>query len=90
MLPPTFKSFDGTPTHCWAALPASGVPSANIILVHGFGTHSDSIHFQFLRDHLTGRSIAVYSFDLRGFERSGGRRAFVHDWQDFRGAVTVE
>ena len=84
MLPPTFESFDGTSIHCWAALPSEGVPSAKIILVHGFGTHSDSIHFQFLRDHLTGRGVAVYSFDLRGFGRSGGRRAFIHDWQDFR------
>ena len=84
MLPPTFHSFDGTPIYCWAAPPVSGLPSAKFVIVHGFGTHSESLHFCFLRDHLTGRGFAVYGFDLRGFGRSGGRRAYVHRWQDFR------
>jgi alpha-beta hydrolase superfamily lysophospholipase len=84
MLPPTLDSFDGTLIHCWAALPLSGPPSAKIILVHGFGTHSDSLHFRYLREHLTGAGFAVYGFDLRGFGLSGGRRAYIHHWRDFR------
>ena len=84
MLPPAFNSFDGTPIHSWAALPALVPPSAKIVLVHGFGTHSDSLHFRYLRDHLTGEGFAVYGYDLRGFGRSGGRRAYVHRWRDFR------
>jgi alpha-beta hydrolase superfamily lysophospholipase len=79
-----FDSSDGTAIHCWAALPASSPPRAKIILVHGFGTHSDSLHFRYLRDHLTGGGFAVYGFDLRGFGRSGGRRAYIHRWQKFR------
>ena len=79
----TYRSFDGTPIHAWSVLPTSAAPRAKVILVHGFGTHSESIHFQFLRDHLTRAGVAVYGLDLRGFGRSGGRRAFVHDWQDF-------
>src|ERR1700740_459050 len=39
--------------------------------------------FRYLRAHLTGSGFAVYGFDLRGFGRSGGRRAYVHRWQDF-------
>jgi alpha-beta hydrolase superfamily lysophospholipase len=84
MLQSFFDSFDGTQIHCWAALPASVPPSAKIVLVHGFGTHSDSLHFRYLREHLTGGGFAVYGFDLRGFGRSGGRRAYVRRWQDFR------
>jgi alpha-beta hydrolase superfamily lysophospholipase len=79
-----FDSFDGTQIHCWTALPASVPPSAKIVLVHGFGTHSDSLHFRYLRDHLTGEGFAVYGFDLRGFGRSGGRRAYINRWEDFR------
>lgn len=84
MLPSNVRSFDGLQIHCWAALPASVPPNAKIILVHGFGTHSDSVHFGYLREPLTGASFAVYGFDLRGFGRSGGRRAYVHRWQDFQ------
>jgi len=84
MLVRHFTAFDGTPIHCWAALPASVPPSAKIVLVHGFGTHGDSLHFHYLRDHLTGSNFAVYSFDLRGFGRSGGRRAYIAHWRHFR------
>jgi len=84
MLQSFFDSSDGTRIHCWAALPVSVPPSAKIILVHGFGTHSDSLHFRYLRDHLTGKGFAVYGFDLRGFGRSRGRRAYINHWRDFR------
>jgi alpha-beta hydrolase superfamily lysophospholipase len=84
MLPRTFDSFDATQIHCWAALPASVQPSAKIVLVHGFGTHSDSLHFRYLREHLTGEGFAVYGLDLRGFGRSEGRRAFIHHWRNYR------
>jgi alpha-beta hydrolase superfamily lysophospholipase len=65
-------------------MPPSIQPTAKILLVHGFGTHSESLHFRYLRDYLTGRGFAVYGFDLRGHGQSGGRRAFVNDWRDFR------
>ena len=54
------------------------------MLVHGLGTHSQSLHFGYLRDHLTSQSFAVYGFDLRGYGRSEGRRAYVKHWVDFR------
>jgi alpha-beta hydrolase superfamily lysophospholipase len=89
MLPLNFDSSDGTPIHGWAVLPAGDRVRAKVILVHGFGTHSDSLHFRFLRDHLTARGIAVCGCDLRGFGRSGGRRASVRQWQDFRGDLAL-
>jgi acylglycerol lipase len=79
-----FRSFDNTLIHCWSVVPDSGPPNAKIILVHGFGTHSEALHFLYLRDYLIGKRFAVYGLDLRGFGRSGGRRAYVRRWQDFR------
>ena len=84
MLPSTFASFDGTPIRCWVAMPSSAQPTAKILLVHGLGTHSESLHFRYLRDALTRKGFAVYGFDLRGYGQSGGRRAFVNHWRDFR------
>jgi alpha-beta hydrolase superfamily lysophospholipase len=84
MLPPTFDSFDGTTIRCWAATTSSPRRSAKILLVHGLGTHSECLHFRYLRDYLTGMGFAVYGFDLRGYGQSGGRRAYINDWRDFR------
>jgi alpha-beta hydrolase superfamily lysophospholipase len=84
MLPHRFQSFDGTSIHWWSALPSSVKPSAKVLLVHGLGTHSDSLHFRNLRKYLNDRGLAVYGFDLRGYGKSGGRRAFVNHWRDFR------
>lgn len=84
MLSHTFKSFDGTTIRCWTAMPSSARPAAKILLVHGLGTHSACLHFRYLRDYLTGMGFAVYGFDLRGYGQSGGRRAFVNEWRDFR------
>jgi len=65
-------------------MPSFARPAAKILLVHGLGTHSKCLHFRYLRDALTGMGFAAYGFDLRGYGKSGGRRAFVHDWRDFR------
>ena len=65
-------------------MPSSAQPTAKILLVHGLGTHSESLHFRYLRDALTRKGFAVYGFDLRGYGHSGGRRAFVTHWRDFR------
>src|ERR1039458_10201273 len=61
MLPPTFVSFDGTPIRCWPPAPSPVQPVAKILLVHGLGTHGDSLHFRYLREHLTGKGFAVYA-----------------------------
>jgi alpha-beta hydrolase superfamily lysophospholipase len=84
MLPPTFDSFDGTTICCWSVMPSSGRATAKILLVHGLGTHSKCLHFRYLRDALSGMGFAAYGFDLRGYGKSGGRRAFVNEWRDFR------
>lgn len=89
MLAPAFISSDGTKLDCWAAAPPSGAPVAKIILMHGLGTHSRSLHFGYLRDHLTSRGCAVYGFDLRGYGRSEGRRAYINRWRDFREDVRL-
>ena len=89
MLAPAFDSFDGTKIRCWAAVPCSARATAKILLVHGLGTHSQSLHFRYLSDYLTGMGFAVYGFDLRGYGQSGGRRAFVNHWRDFREDLRV-
>ncbi len=89
MFPPAFGSFDGTRIRCWAAMPSSVRPTAKILLVHGLGTHSESLHFCYLRDYLTGVGFAVYGFDLRGYGQSSGRRAFVSSWRDYREDLRV-
>jgi hypothetical protein len=52
MLLPAFDSFGGTTIHCWSAMPSSAEPAAKILLVHGLGTHNQSLHFRYLRDYL--------------------------------------
>src|SRR5688572_28185275 len=84
MFPTTFTSFDGTPIRCWAAAPSSLPAAAKVLLVHGLGAHSESLNLRYLRDHLLAEGFAVYGFDLRGYGRSGGRRAYVDRWEDFR------
>ncbi|MEM7339234.1 MAG: lysophospholipase [Actinomycetota bacterium] len=61
--------------------PASGDPSAAVLLVHGIGEHSGRY------DHV-GRALAlagmdVLGFDNRGHGQSGGRRGHVEAFSEF-------
>ena len=77
----TVAARDGTPllTRTW---PAPGEPWGTILVVHGMGGDHSGRH-----DATGGRfaaaGLAATSFDHRGFGASGGRRAYVDEWDDF-------
>ncbi|MGH7579122.1 MAG: lysophospholipase [Gemmatimonadales bacterium] len=60
----------------------AGPVRAVLINLHGLGDHSGL--YPTLVDHFTARGIAVYAYDLRGNGRSGGRRAYVERWEQYR------
>ena len=75
----TVAARDGTPllTRRW---PTAGDPWGTILVVHGLGEHSGR------HDATGGRfaaaGLVATSFDHRGFGASGGRRAYVDEWDD--------
>ena len=75
----TVAARDGTPllTRWW---PTSGDPWGTILVVHGLGEHSGR------HDATGGRfaaaGLVATSYDHRGFGASGGRRAYVDEWDD--------
>ena len=76
----TVAARDGTPllTRVW---PTAGDPWGTILVVHGLGEHSGR------HDATGGRfaaaGLVATSFDHRGFGASGGRRAYVDQWDDY-------
>lgn len=71
---------DGTEilTRQW---PPVGEPRSAIVIVHGLGEHSG--RYVHVGDALVRRGHHVRASDLRGFGRSGGRRAWVRRWGDY-------
>ncbi len=75
----TVAARDGTPllTRWW---PTAGDPWGTILVVHGLGEHSGR------HDATGGRfaaaGLVATSYDHRGFGASGGRRAYVAEWDD--------
>ena len=63
--------------------PAS-TPRARVVLVHGIGDQVDGVPYLTAAAALTARGFAVRRLELRGHGQSGGRRAYVHAWSDFR------
>ena len=59
-----------------------GPARAVVINVHGLGDHSGL--YPTLVAHFRGRGIAVHAMDLRGNGRSGGQRAYVERWEEYR------
>ena len=59
-------------TYLW---PATGRPRAHLLLVHGIAEHAG--RYPHVGAQLAAAGIAVHASDLRGFGRSGGRRAYV-------------
>ena len=85
----TDGSFTGTDNHAlyrqsW--LP-EGETRACLALVHGIGEHSS--RYPALVEHLTGRGIAVHSFDLRGHGRSRGKRGHIRSWDEYREDIRI-
>jgi len=71
-------SKDGLALFAQGWLP-EGEPTASILITHGYGEHSG--RYAALAGHLTAQGHAVHTFDLRGFGRSEGRRAFVSSFE---------
>lgn len=70
-------SFDGTPLKCLIRETGS---NKWLIVTHGLGEHSGRHEF-LLKLFSQNFNIAIY--DLRGHGRSGGKRAFVEDFEFF-------
>jgi alpha-beta hydrolase superfamily lysophospholipase len=56
---------------------------AVLVNIHGMGDHSGL--YPTLVEHFQSRGITVHAMDLRGNGRSGGQRAYVERWEEFRG-----
>lgn len=62
-------------------------PRARVVLVHGIGDQVDGVPYATAAAGLTARGFSVRRLELRGHGRSGGRRAYVDSWADFRDDV---
>jgi len=60
---------------------------AAVVIVHGVGEHSG--RYEEFAHFLTSHHCAVYTFDLRGYGRSGGQRGFINAFTDFTADVTL-
>ncbi|MEX1208679.1 MAG: lysophospholipase [Acidimicrobiia bacterium] len=65
-------------TRHWAAVPE---PRSAVVLVHGLAEHSG--RYEHVGAGLAARGHDVRATDLRGFGRSGGRRAALDRWDDY-------
>jgi len=77
----TFSGRSGVTLFRQAWLPDIA-PRAVLINLHGLGDHSSL--YPALPEYLVPHGIAVHAFDLRGHGRSGGQRAYLDDWRDYR------
>jgi acylglycerol lipase len=66
---------DGVEIFTQSWLRADGEPRAAVVLVHGFGEHSD--RYEWVAERLVEAGYAVYACDHRGHGRSAGPRALV-------------
>jgi alpha-beta hydrolase superfamily lysophospholipase len=77
----TFAGAGGVSLFRQAWRPAG--PSRAVLLnIHGLGDHSGL--YPLLVEHFTSRGVVVHSMDLRGNGQSGGQRACVERWEDYR------
>jgi alpha-beta hydrolase superfamily lysophospholipase len=60
----------------------AGPARAVLINIHGLGDHSGL--YPTLAEHFPSRRIIVHAMDLRGNGRSGGQRAYVQRWEEYR------
>ncbi len=58
-----------------------GDPRAVVLIVHGLGEHSG--RYEHVGEHFAAHGLATRSFDLRGFGRSGGKRAYVDRFDQY-------
>jgi alpha-beta hydrolase superfamily lysophospholipase len=79
----TMTTSDGLVLRVRADDPASA-PLARIVLIHGIGDQVDGVPYVTAAAALAARGFSVRRLELRGHGRSGGRRAYVSSWSDFR------
>jgi alpha-beta hydrolase superfamily lysophospholipase len=77
----TFTGRGGVTLFRQAWLP-DAPPRATLVNLHGLGDHSAL--YPMIAERFVPRGIAVKAFDLRGHGRSGGQRAWLRDWRDYR------
>ena len=66
----------------------SGSARSNIVVVHGLAEHSG--RYEHVAALLTAKGHGVTALDLRGFGRSGGRRAYVRHWDQYLDDIAAE
>jgi len=64
-----------------------GESKATVIIVHGFGEHSE--RYVHVAQHLTEQGYGVYAFDLRYHGRSGTPKAYVRSFDDYLSDLDV-
>ena len=60
----------------------AGPARAVLINIHGLGDHSGL--YPTLAEYFPSRGISIHAMDLRGNGRSGGQRAYVERWEEYR------
>lgn len=73
-------SFDETPIFYRRFEPATQL-KATLIILHGMGEHGG--RYRPLAEYLAEMGVCSYVPDLRGFGKSGGRKAYAHSFSDF-------
>jgi alpha-beta hydrolase superfamily lysophospholipase len=76
----TVTAADGTELHVRACEP-SPPAAADAVIVHGLGDHGG--RYEGIARALADAGVRAHAPDLRGFGRSGGRRASVSRWTQF-------
>ena len=82
----TITTADGLELRVRADDPASA-PRARVVLIHGIGDQVDGVPYVTAAAALSKRGLSVRRLELRGHGLSGGRRAYVSTWADFRDDV---
>ena len=80
----TFAGVGGLPLFYQAWMPPdSQRKKAVLINLHGLGDHSGL--YPTLASHFPAHGIALYAYDMRGYGRSPGQRAYLRGWHEYRG-----
>jgi alpha-beta hydrolase superfamily lysophospholipase len=79
----TFAGSDGLELYYQAWLPPGRPFRAVLVNLHGLGDHSSL--YPTIASHFPGRGMAVYAYDMRGNGRSPGQRAYLREWEEYRG-----
>ena len=64
----------------WQAIIPNNPPSALVVIVHGYGDHSDFVMLNHANEIVAKTNAAVFLFDQHGFGRSDGLWAFIPNW----------